>query len=80
MGIFTKNARVGIKSTIFVQVKTIHRTYQFELQPTQAQKVLLDKHFGCIRFVFNHFLNERKQQYQENKKSDNYYAQGGNAH
>lgn len=27
------------------------------------------------RFVYNHFLNERKEQYQANKKSDNYYAQ-----
>jgi putative transposase len=25
--------------------------------------------------VYNHFLNERKEQYQANKKSDNYYAQ-----
>ncbi len=56
-------------------MKTIHRTYKFELRPTQEQKVLLDKHFGCVRFVFNHFLNERKEQYQVNKKSDNYYAQ-----
>jgi putative transposase len=56
-------------------VKTIFRTYQFELTPTQDQKVLLDKHFGCIRYVFNHFLNERKEQYQKEKKSDNYYAQ-----
>ena len=57
------------------RVKTIFRTYQFELQPTQEQKVLLDKHFGCVRFVFNHFLNERKEQYQADKKSDNYYKQ-----
>lgn len=35
----------------------------------------MDKHFGCVRFVYNHFLNERKEQYQANKKSDNYYAQ-----
>lgn len=56
-------------------MKTILRTYKFELQPTQDQKVLLDKHFGCTRFVFNYFLNERKEQYQANKKSDNYYAQ-----
>ena len=56
-------------------MKTIFRTYQFELQPTQEQKVLLDKHFGCIRFVYNYFLNERKEQYQVDKKSDNYYAQ-----
>ena len=56
-------------------MKTIHRTYRFELRPTQDQKVLLDKHFGCARFVYNHFLNERKEQYQANQKSDNYYAQ-----
>lgn len=56
-------------------MKKIFRTYKFELQPTQEQKVLLDKHFGCIRFVYNYFLNERKEQYQINKKSDNYYAQ-----
>jgi putative transposase len=56
-------------------VKTIFRTYQFELQPTQEQKVLLDKHFGCIRYVYNYFLNERKEQYQSDKKSDNYYKQ-----
>ncbi len=56
-------------------MKTIFRTYQFELQPNQEQKTLLDKHFGCIRYVFNHFLNERKEQYQVDKKSDNYYAQ-----
>ncbi len=56
-------------------MKTIHRTYKFELRPAQEQKVLLDKHFGCVRFVYNYFLNERKEQYQKNKKSDNYYTQ-----
>jgi len=57
------------------RLKTIFRTYQFELKPTQEQKVLLDKHFGCIRYVYNYFLNERKEQYQADKKSDNYYKQ-----
>ena len=36
---------------------------------------MLNKHFGCSRFVYNYFLNERKEQYQKDKKSDNYYAQ-----
>ncbi len=57
------------------RVKTIFRTYQFELQPTQKQKVLLDKHFVCVRYVYNYFLNERKEQYQKDKKSDNYNKQ-----
>jgi putative transposase len=43
--------------------------------PNKAQKTLLDKHFGCVRFVYNHFLNERIEQYQVDKKSDNYYVQ-----
>jgi putative transposase len=57
------------------KLKTIHKTYRFALFPTKEQEVLLSKHFGCVRYVFNHFLNERKVQYQDSKKSDNYYKQ-----
>jgi len=53
----------------------IFRTYKFELMPNKAQKTLLDKHFGCVRFLYNHCLNERIEQYHAGKKSDNYYAQ-----
>jgi len=35
----------------------------------------MNKHFGCVRFVYNYFLNERKEQYQADKKTDNYYGQ-----
>ena len=56
-------------------MKTIHRTYKFELLPNKEQKTLLDKHFGCVRYIYNHFLNERKEQYQKDKKTDNYYGQ-----
>lgn len=52
-----------------------NKTYKFRIYPTAEQEVLLAKHFGCTRFVYNHFLNERKEQYQKGKKSDNYYAQ-----
>ncbi len=43
--------------------------------PNQEQQILLSKHFGCVRWAYNHFLNERKEQYELSKKSDNYYAQ-----
>lgn len=56
-------------------MKTIYKTYKFKLEPTEEQKQLLAKHFGAVRFVYNYFLNERKRQYDENHKSDNYYAQ-----
>ena len=52
-----------------------NKTYKFRIYPTVEQEGLLAKHFGCTRFVYNHFLNEKKEQYQKDKKSDNYYAQ-----
>ena len=56
-------------------MKMINKTYRFRLFPTKEQEVLLNQHFGHSRWVYNHFLNERKEQYQADKKSDNYYKQ-----
>jgi putative transposase len=56
-------------------MKVINKTYRFRIFPNKEQEVLLNKHFGCSRFVYNYFLNERKEQYQKDKKSDNYHAQ-----
>lgn len=53
----------------------INKTYKFRIYPTAKQEILLAKHFGCTRWVYNYFLNERKEQYQKSKKSSNYYAQ-----
>jgi putative transposase len=56
-------------------MQEINKTYKYRLYPDEEQKTLLAKHFGCVRWVYNHFLNERKEQYLENGKSDNYYDQ-----
>jgi len=56
-------------------VKTIKYTYKFRLDPTDDQIELLNKHFGSVRFVYNYFLNQRKEEYLNNKKSLNYYDQ-----
>ena len=53
----------------------INRTYRFRLYPNRKQTELLAKHFGCSRFVYNYFLNQRKEQYKLTGKSDNFYAQ-----
>ena len=53
----------------------INRTYRFRLYPNRKQTELLSKHFGCSRFVYNYFLNQRKEQYRLTGKSDNYYVQ-----
>ena len=49
------------------------KSYKYKLKPTEEQIVLLNKHFGSIRFVYNFFLNERKTEYETNKNSINYY-------
>nr|DAX47019.1 MAG TPA: endonuclease [Caudoviricetes sp.] len=56
-------------------MRKIHRTYKFRMYPTKEQTELLAKHFGCTRFVYNYFLNQRKEQYRLTGKSDNYFAQ-----
>ena len=56
-------------------MRKINRTYKFRLYPTKAQTELLAKHFGCARFVYNYFLNQRIEQYRLTGKSDNYNAQ-----
>jgi putative transposase len=49
------------------------RTYKYKIKPNDEQIVLLNKHFGSIRFIYNYFLNERKTEYETNKNSINYY-------
>ena len=56
-------------------MKEIHKSYKFRLTPTKKQEELFAQHFGHTRYVYNYFLNQRKEQYLENKKSDGYYAQ-----
>ena len=48
------------------------KTFKYKLLPNQEQTTLLNKHFGCVRFVYNHYLNERKHEYETNKQSLNY--------
>ena len=56
-------------------MRKINRSYKFRLYPNKEQTKLLSKHFGCSRFVYNYFLNQRIEQYGLTGKSDNYFAQ-----
>lgn len=42
------------------------RAYKYRFYPTPEQVLLLEKTFGCVRFVYNHVLNFRSKQYSEN--------------
>ena len=49
------------------------KSFKYKIKPNEEQKVLLNKHFGSVRFVFNYYLNERKVEYETNKQTLNYY-------
>ncbi len=55
-----------------------YKSYRFQLKPTEEQKILLEKHFGCVRFVYNHFLKEKQEHYTKTKESLSYYVCAGN--
>lgn len=56
-------------------MKVIKYSYKFRITPTEDQKVLLNKHFGSVRWSYNYFLNQRKEEYLNNKKSLTYNGQ-----
>ncbi len=49
------------------------KTYKFRIYPTKEQKILLSKHFGCVRWVYNYALNRKIEYYKKEKKSLSIY-------
>lgn len=53
----------------------VHYTYKFRLQPNKEQQARLSTHFGVCRWVYNHFLAERKEAYLSSGRCPSYYDQ-----
>ena len=47
----------------------MEKAYKFRLYPTEEQKTLFLKTFGCTRFVYNKILAARKEAYSKDKTS-----------
>lgn len=47
----------------------MERAYKYRIYPNKKQQELIQKTFGCARFVYNHFLDLRIKTYENNKKS-----------
>ena len=43
------------------------RGYKYRIYPNKAQEVLIQKTFGCCRFVYNHVLAYREMLYEQTK-------------
>ena len=51
-----------------------NRAYEFRIYPNRAQKELLARTFGCVRLVYNHYLDKKKQLWEECRQSMSYNA------
>ena len=49
-----------------------NKAYKFRIYPDEEQKFLFAKTFGCVRLVYNHWLDRKIKQYAEDKTSVTY--------
>lgn len=52
----------------------MEKAYKFRIYPTSKQQQLLERTFGCVRFVYNYYLAKRKDIYEVDKSTMNYVA------
>lgn len=44
------------------------KTYKYRIYPTIEQKILLEKHFNCVRYIYNWGLEQKIKYYQKQKR------------
>ncbi|WP_373262018.1 IS200/IS605 family element RNA-guided endonuclease TnpB [Hungatella hathewayi] len=50
----------------------MERAYKYRIYPNKSQKQILARTFGCVRFVYNHYLDKRIKAYKEDKTTLGY--------
>lgn len=50
----------------------MEKAFKYRIYPTKKQQELIQKTFGCCRFVYNYYLNMRKESYEKDKTSITY--------
>ena len=50
-------------------METYTKGFKFRIYPNMAQQLQINRILGCCRFVYNHFLALRRDEWAENKKS-----------
>ena len=49
-----------------------NKAYKFRIYPNDRQRNKLARTFGCVRFVYNYYLDRKIQRYEEDKKAISY--------
>lgn len=50
----------------------MEKAYKFRIYPNKKQKELINKTFGCCRFVYNRYLSKKIETYKNNKETFTY--------
>lgn len=50
----------------------MERAYKYRIYPNKKQQELIQKTFGCTRFVYNYYLNKRIEAYENDKTTFTY--------
>ncbi len=50
----------------------MEKAYKYRIYPNEPQKKLIQKTFGCTRYVYNYYLSLRKEVYENEKRTMNY--------
>ena len=53
----------------------MERSYKFRIYPSVQQEILIQKTFGCVRYVYNHFLAQRIAIYNATGKGTDRFTQ-----
>ena len=48
------------------------KAFKYRIYPNKKQQELIQKTFGCTRFVYNYYLNKRKEMYENDKTTFTY--------
>lgn len=51
----------------------LEKVFRYRIYPNKKQQELIQKTFGCCRYVYNCFLDKRITEYKENKKNLSFY-------
>lgn len=50
----------------------MEKSYKFRIYPNKEQQILIAKTFGCVRFVYNYYLDKKIKLYEGTKQSMSY--------
>ena len=62
-----------IKQFTITGWENMERAYRFRIYPNQKQCDLINKTFGCSRYVYNYYLDKKIKLYNESHKTINFY-------